>query len=195
MSIILSDFDKTLTNYDTATDFFIFSAKRNSKKKYLLFLPVFKLLSKFKIISVRKEKELSLYFFCGNNYEQFLETCYEFSETIGLNEMFNFVVCKRNNNDILIIQSASFFDYLKHIVDCDLLIATTLKVRNGKIFGIEDHPYGVEKYLSLIKNGIKEVDYFYYDSKSDESVLPISKLWYKIKFGKIISTNDENTNI
>lgn len=87
--IVVFDFDKTLTDIDTTLPFFAFCSKGSRLR--LFFLNIYyllKILSKFKIISVKKEKEIGLLLFCPRDINEFKRLCYQFSKTISLNDIY-----------------------------------------------------------------------------------------------------------
>ena len=78
----------------------------------------------------------------------------------------------------------------------DVLVNTNEKIRfnedilepnftNNEI-KVTRHPYGEEKKRSLLNMGIKQIDEFYYDSKSDEAVLSLAVEGYKVNRGIIV---------
>jgi len=186
--VIIFDFDKTLTNYDTTFSFFLFCCKYH-KIKYLL-IPFFifiKLSSKFKIISVKKEKEIGLILFCPNDVSEFRKRCSQFATTIKLNEIYHSCFIKLKNKNI-IIASASFQLYLECLFPENIVIGTTVELDKDmkKIIGIDNHPFGKEKAEILLTKGISMINSFYTDSKTDIPTSQLSEKTYWVKRGKII---------
>jgi hypothetical protein len=190
MNITIFDFDKTLTNYDTMTDFFMFCVKKKPIKLVLLPLYLlFKVLAKLKIISIKKEKELSLFILAPKNINEFKEDCMLFSKSIRFNKIKEIFDNEINLGNRVIILSASPELYLKLIFPFVEVLGTTFNVKKNKIVSIDRHPYGKDKLSALYEIGIKEFDTFYYDSKSDEELFPICRNSFLIKNGCIIETN------
>lgn len=190
MKIIVFDFDRTLTNYDTLTTFFLFCIKKKPIK--LILLPVyllFKILAKLKILSIKKEKELSFFILAPKDNSGFMEYCFLFSKSLKLNKIKSIFDNEINLGNRVIILSASPEQYLKHIFPFVEVIGTTFNLKNSKIVSIDRHPYGKAKLLALHEIGVFEFDSFYYDSKSDEELLPICKDSFLIKNGIIIKNN------
>jgi len=191
--VIVFDFDKTLTNYDTILPFFLFCCRKNVIR-YLL-IPLYlliKILSKFGLISVKIEKEIGLIFFCPKNIHDFHLMCIEFSKTVELNQIFNDIYAKilKLKVHILIIVSGSFQHYLDEIFPNILVIGTTLKLdKKNNIIGIDDHPFKYEKVELLKKNGINSIDIFYTDSKNDIPITNFAKKTNWINKGEIVHRN------
>jgi len=187
--IIIFDFDKTLTNYDTSFLFFLFCCKR--KPLRYLYIPFFigiKVLSKFNILSVKKEKEIGLYLFCRSDYSYFKKCCVNFAKTISLNKIYYDIFLKLNSekeNKILIL-SASFKDYLDQIFKNIVVIGSEVSCnKDGKITGIKSHPFGIEKKKIIKLSGIKRIHLFYTDSLSDMYISEMADNTIWIKNGKI----------
>ncbi len=188
--IIVFDFDNTLINFDSTEKFYKFCSKeRDVSFLYTIFFYFLKVLSKFRIISVRKEKELGLKMFCPSNIEEFKMISERFASTIQLNHLYEdfFLKYQINKNDI-IIASASFYCYLRLIFPKAKIYATTLKVdKKGRIEGILEHPFRKEKKKILLKNGFSKIDLFFTDSKKDIYTARISKKVFWVKNGEIIN--------
>ena len=65
-------------------------------------------------------------------------------------------------------------------------MCTTLKASNGRILGIDRHPFYHEKVECLKQMGIEQVDEMYYDSKWDEVLIPMCKVSHKVENGQIL---------
>ena len=118
MKTIVFDFDKTLTNYDTLTEFFHRQIKNNLFIE--LFYFVLKCFSKLGIISVKKEKEIMLSKILKNKDDEQLFT--SFSKTIKLNEIEKKLQEHLSSGNKVIILSASPEIYLRLLFpDCCIL--------------------------------------------------------------------------
>lgn len=186
---VVFDFDKTLTNYDTILPFFIFCCK--GRPLLLLFLPLFifiKILTKFNIISVQKEKEIGLLLFCPKRIADFKNLCVDYSKTIKLNSIYYnyYQDTVTNQSTKVIIASASFQYYLEPLFSGSLVIGTTLKInKKNKIIGICCHPFNMEKLRELKKYGITKIETFYTDSINDLPVVKHAEKTVWIKKGII----------
>ena len=181
MKTIVFDFDKTLTNYDTLTDFFHRQMKNNLFDE--LFYFVLKCFSKLGIISVKKEKEIMLSKILKNKDVEQLFT--SFSKTIKLNEIEKKLQEHLSSGNKVIILSASPEIYLKLLFPNCCIFGLRFKRENNN-FCITQHPYGKEKPEVLKSNGINHFDELYYDSPSDEYLIPMCDKNYRIYGGKII---------
>lgn len=187
--IIVYDFDKTLTNYDTTLPFFLYCSK---KKPFIIIkLPFYfciKVMSKFRFITVKREKEIGLKLFCSKKYSDFKNDAITFSKKIVLNDLYreDFQNNEFEKNKI-IVASAAFKDIIDSLFLNTINFGTTLKVDDkGYIIGIENHPFKREKLEILKGNGIDKIDVFYTDSKNDIYVSWISKEILWIKNGEVI---------
>ena len=135
-----------------------------------------KILSKFRLISVKREKEIAIYILFPHRISEYNKICQEFSSRIKLNPIVNRLNKAIDPRNRVIILSAS-------------PRATELKVdHTGKIKGIDRHPYGPAKSEVLVAQGVTHIDEMYYDSHSDEVLIPLCDVWHKVAAGKIIGT-------
>lgn len=186
MKTIVFDFDKTLTNYDTLTDFFKRQIKHNSF--LIIFYYILKCFSKLNIISIKKEKEIMLSLLLKNHDDVQLFT--DFAKTIKLNDVEIKLKEHLSNGDKVIILSASPEIYLKLLFPNCYVYGMKYKRELGKIH-ITQHPYGKDKPKVLIENGIQYFDKLYYDSSADEYLIPMCIIWNKISHGLIIETQSK----
>ncbi len=189
--IVVFDFDKTLLDYDSTLIFYKFCIKkRKIPTAFIHLYYLLKVFSKLKIISVKKEKEIGLYFFCPKKFEEFNKICREFSKTLKLNNLYKttFIQFYTNPNIRLIVASASYTCYLNILFPKIEVIGTTLR-RNklGFIKGIEDHPFNSEKAKLILNKGINKIDEFYTDSLNDIYTSNISNKTFWIKAGRIVN--------
>lgn len=187
MKIVVFDFDKTLTNYDSLTKLLL---SRMFGWKFLLFpfYAVLKLLAKLTIISVIREKEICFKLLMPRKHDEFDAVCKKYVKMIDLNDL-KFIIDKEiiNSNRVIIL-SASPENYLKPLFPFAEVIGLRFNIdKNNNITSISQHPYGKEKYNCLRNLGINEVERMYYDSKSDESLIPLCNSWFKVKQGKVIN--------
>lgn len=88
----------------------------------------------------------------------------------------------------MIVLSASSMYFLETVFEGMKveLVCTTFKVSNGRILGIDRHPFYDEKVKCLKQMGIEQVDEMYYDSKWDEVLIPMCKVSHKVENGQIL---------
>lgn len=186
MKTIIFDFDKTLTYKDTMNQLFIWRMKGFR----LIYWPIFLFLIflvKLKIITIKKLKEVCIKLLFPNKQEDILSLCKVFSKEIELTQIANILEKKIKEGERVIILSASPIYYLQEIFPEIEIIATTFIFNSQKAFNcIKEHPYGKNKYKSLIERNITIIDELYYDSQSDEELFPLCKVAYKIANGNII---------
>lgn len=184
------DFDKTLTYKDSLQELFLqeMSGVKYPLRIYYLSLTI---LSKFKIITVRKEKELMIKLLFQADEAAFEKKCHKQAKKLRLNPIFNKVNKYVEEGDRVIILSASSEYLLKEVFKevAVEIIGTTFSCVDGKIMRISQHPFSNEKYDLLIQHGVSHVDEMFYDSHNDECLIPLCKKWNKVKNGVIIETN------
>ncbi len=177
--VVVFDFDKTLTNYDTLTTFFSANTRGFCRIEYFFL----KVLSKIKVLSVIQEKEIMLTKLSHKiNLDESLS---KYSKVIQLNTVKKILDNEINMNNHVIILSASPEIYIKSLFpDCEVH-CLIYEIKKGKVRIIQ-HPYGKDKVNVLKSYGIDYIDSMYYDSLSDEELIPLCLEWNKVKDGKII---------
>lgn len=193
--IIVFDFDKTLTNYDTTLPFFVYCAKKRPIR--FLLLPFFIWLMvcvKIKLLSVNRLKEVGVRLFCPLNFDEFIKMSREFSKTIELNKIYQNEFLREidNGDNEVIIATASFGYYLPEVFENVKVVGTTFRVSktSKKIIGIEQHPFRELKSRLLIDMGYKCIDRFYTDSPHDIYTSLISKETLWVKRGEIFKISN-----
>ena len=187
--VIVFDFDKTLINDDSTLLLFNYCCKK-SPLRYSL-MPIYfllKVLSKLNFISVKREKEFGLLFFCPQNIADFRTICYEVSQLLKLNNLYNeeFLPYFKTNSK-LVIASAGFTYCLENLFPDILIIGTTVNVNcMGKIVGIKDHPFREEKARIILSEGIEQIYKFFTDSKNDIPTSILAKKTNWVKNGEIV---------
>lgn len=191
MNTIVFDFDKTLTYKDSLQELFLqeMHGIKYPLRVYYLFLAI---LSKFKTITVKKEKELMVKLLFRSDEAVFADKCKRQARHLKLNPIFNKVSEYVEDGDRVIILSASSEYLLKEVfkgINVEI-IGTTFSNDKGNIKCIIQHPFGKEKYDLLIKQGITSIDEMFYDSHNDECLIPLCNRWNKVKDGMIIETKE-----
>lgn len=191
MKTIVFDFDKTLTYKDSLKELFL-GEMRGLKYPLRAYYLVLAVMSKIKIITVRKEKELMIKLLFQSDEMVFAKKCHEQARNIKLNPLFNKVSEYVEDGNRVVILSASSEYLLKEVFKGTNvgIIGTTFISDKGTIKSINQHPFGNEKYDLLIKQGITNVDEMYYDSHNDECLIPLCSRWNKVKDGVVIETKD-----
>ena len=187
---VVFDFDKTLTYKDSLSELFMHEML-GWKYPLRVYYFMLKILSKLKIITVRREKEKIIQLLFDSDCALFEKKCREQAKTLRLTPIFDLLKKHVEAGDKVIVLSASSVYLLDEICKGLLveIIGTTFICSDGKIKRIDQHPFSAEKYELLFKNGIKAVDEMFYDSPSDECLIPLSKKWNKVKNGVIVETH------
>ena len=195
---IVFDFDKTLTYKDTLFRYFIYSANKKKLLFYLNFvIYIFVLvLAKFDYFSNEFAKTIGIKFFL-NDYdnESLKKISLEYSKKIKLSEIYycdylNYIKDKSNN---VFIVSASFNEYLKYIFPKGNIIASSMRILNGRPSNLDFNCYGDKKVSALKNININEIDVFYTDSIKDLPLVRMSNKIYLVKGGRKVecdSTED-----
>ena len=185
--IAFFDFDGTITKKDSFLEFliyyfgynkFLFSLIKNIKTIFFY---------KIRLLSNEEAKEkLTEYFFKDIDFDEFKENADYFSKNIIDTFLKQKAIKKlkyhKNNNDKIVIVSASFECYLKKWCEKNgfELVATKLEVKNNKLSGkfLTKNCYGQEKVNRAKEkyNLDKFGDIFVYgDSKGDFEILKLAK--------------------
>lgn len=183
--VVVFDFDGTLTNYDTLARFFSEQIKVQKRKWMYVLLFMLKVSSKLKLTSIAFEKETMLNVLFRGNQTMMQLAFSDFAKHIQTNGLCDLPNTKLAEGYRVIILSASPTEYIKMVYPKCEVIGLEYVVTNNEI-KVTRHPYGEEKKKILLNMGIKQIDEFYYDSKSDEAVLPIAVEGYKVNQGIII---------
>lgn len=184
-NIVVFDFDKTLIYNDSLTE--IFKKEIGYRYHLLVVYFLFKFLSKFGIISVKKEKELMLRFLFNSNKDRFDKACIDFAKSVEFTPVISKLRECILSGDRVILLSATYEKLLVYLFPNIEIIGLKLDLCGNKIKGISQHPYSMEKYNLLIENNIVNIDFAYFDSKKDEVIIPLCKKWFKVVNGEIIS--------
>ena len=187
MRIVVFDFDGTLSYKDSMKE--LFNEQMSGwRKAYRIYYYLLKVLAKLKITSVKFEKEQMLKLLFHSDLKEFANASREQAKRFRLNPLFTKVQEYINNDDRVIVLSASSMCFLETIFESMKveLVCTTLKASNGRILGIDRHPFYDEKVKCLKQMGIEQVDEMYYDSKWDEVLIPMCKVSHKVENGQIL---------
>lgn len=183
--VVVFDFDGTLTNYDTLAKFFSEQIKVQKRAWLHALMFLLKVSSKIKLTSIAFEKETMLNILFRGNQTKMQLAFSDFAKHIQTNELCDLPNKKLAEDNRVIILSASPTEYIKMVYPGCEVIGLEYEVTNKKL-KVTRHPYGEEKRRILLNMGIKQIDEFFYDSKSDEAVLPIVVEGFKVKQGIIV---------
>lgn len=175
------DFDGTIYDGDSSTDFLCFCLKRH--KKFFFFLPyqgLFFLLYKLGILDVRTAKE---HFFVFLPYITDKDISDFANENV--NKIKEWYKLQKRDDDLIISASPFFLvDILCKNSGIRNVIATNMDRATGKIFG--ENCKGIEKVNRYKKNCPNmEIDNFYTDTKSDLYLAKIAKRAFMVKGNEI----------
>lgn len=188
---IVFDFDKTLTYRDSLRELFLQEMKGLKCPLRIIYWGLI-LLSKMRLINVKKEKEIMIGLLFHYDEDLFLRKCKMQAGILMLTPLFSKV--KENvvdGNRVIILSASSVFLLNEIFYGLNVeVIGMTFISEKGKIRKINQHPFSTEKYELMIGNGIKTIDEMFYDSHNDECLIPLCKKWHRIKDGVIIETKE-----
>jgi phosphoserine phosphatase len=176
--LIVFDFDKTLTYKDSLRGFYYFAAKKNLSFPFKLFIFYFLVAKrKLKLISLIDLNHNAIKLFLADYNKNDLSILGEnYSKGIVFNKIYyeDYAALSGNEENQIIVTSASFDIYLKHI-GFKHLLATELEYKDDKPVGIKFHNHGENKVKKLNEIGITSIDILYTDSISDLPMARIAK--------------------
>ena len=174
------DFDKTIYDGDSSTDFFVFMLLH--RPYLLLFAPYFLVvlaLYAIKIVSKKKVKEL-LFFYIPWHKKSLSKLVNKFWEKHA-NKIFDWYSFQKKEDDIIISASLTFLlEPIMNMLSIKNWISTKYIVETGKIDG--ENCYGNEKLVQFkkkLKN--QELEAFYSDSLSDLPMMKYARTAYLVK--------------
>lgn len=188
--IVVYDFDGTLSYGDSMEELFN-SEMQGIKSVFKLYYYFLKVLSKLKLSTVKREKERMINLLFHSDEKRFKAACEK--QTIGYVFSPIMELLKKDvtdGNRVIVLSASSFFFLSKIFCDMDVeILGTTFNVKEGKIQGINQHPFYKEKVDTLNGYGLKEVDEAFFDSKWDDCLKPMCRKWHKVKDGVIVEEN------
>lgn len=178
------DFDGTLVDIDSTEQFFIKTAKENSQLWVLGLIFILKLVTKIRIMTVKRAKEILLNVLFDSS-EEFLSNAKSYGERIHLNDIGKEII---SGDKSIIVISATLEPILQAALPETITIGSKVLYQN-KRFLLSTHPFREEK-AHILKALVKGEEFvFYTDSKND---LPCSRLATETKWvkkGKISKIN------
>ncbi len=177
-SVVVYDFDKTLTYSDTLLGFFSYVGKRRR-----LFLPkltvyLFSMVAaKIGWISNTKLKERGVALFLkGVTVAELEKYAQEYSRTIVPNRLYHELTSHEAQECVCIVVSASFEAYLKPLFEEPVrVVGSSLRYREGCVDGLAFNCYREDKVKALHEAGIFKIDRLYTDSMSDYALAKIAE--------------------
>lgn len=182
--MIVFDFDKTLTNYDTLFGFYRAANKRNiffQLKRFLLLGAAVG--SKLGLLSNHQLKKFGVYLFLkGKTQKEIEKAAKNYASKIKLNKIYStdFISCPKQKR---IIISASFEEYLKELIPGENIIGSRLAIYQKKVVGLERNMYGKEKPLALRQINVEKIACLYTDSYSDKPLMDMADQIYYVENG------------
>ena len=185
--IVVYDFDGTLSYGDSMEELFN-SEMHGIKAVYRCYYYFLKVLSKLKLSTVRREKEQMIKLLFHSDEQCFKSACEEQAKSYRFSPIMDRLKKDVAEGARVIVLSASSVFFLEKVFQGMKLeiLGTTINAKDGKIQGINQHPFYYEKVDSLVKHGITEIDEAYFDSKWDDCLKPMCHRWHKVKNGSVV---------
>ena len=187
-SVVVFDFDKTLTDRDTLSGFYKTVAKGDPLQFFKRMLLITAgVLYKTGLIRNRTLKRIGIYLFLkGVSRDELDIAARRYSEQVELNDIYlNYY--KKTDGEKWIV-SASPEVYLRRLFPGENVAGTTLTYRGDRVLGLETNMFGQEKKKFLGEKGIIEIRKLYTDSITDQSLMDISEDVYIVDRGHIVQS-------
>jgi phosphoserine phosphatase len=189
--VIVYDFDKTLTDYDTIYPFFR-HLRDYVRPVSFASLRYFAAIMSHKMGALDneglKQKGLEL-FGKGIDEEMWKQAGESFARAIRLNSLYQQFLADSRDNEVFIV-SASFSSYLRPLFPSSVtVIASEVVVEKNQLF-LHYNCYREKKLHRLKTIGIEAIDEFYTDSFSDDTLASIAKTIHIVHRGKIRMTGN-----
>lgn len=187
--IVVYDFDGTLSYGDSMEE--LFNSKMNGAKAgYRLYYYFLKVLSKLRLITVKREKEKMVKLLFHSDEKSFRDACVEQANNYKFSPIMENLKNDLSLGNQVIVLSASSEYFLKTVFSGDKveILGTTFNCEGEKIKSIKQHPFYYEKVDTLFGYGVSVVDEAYFDSKWDDCLKPLCRVWHKVKDGVVIES-------
>ena len=186
---VVYDFDGTLSYGDSMEELFN-SEMCGLKSVYRCYYYFLKVLSKLKLSTVKREKEQMIKLLFHSDETAFREACEKQAKDYRFSPIIELLKKDVSDGCRVIVLSASSEYFLKTVFVEDQIeiLGTTFNCEDGKIKGIKQHPFYHEKVDTLIGNGIPVVDEAYFDSKWDDCLKALCRVWHKVKDGVVVES-------
>ncbi len=174
------DFDKTIYDGDSSTDFFLYMI--GTRTYLLFFFPWFLLvvsLYGLKLLSKKKTKQFLFFFIPW--YKKNINAIVEKFWDKRINKVFDWYKNQQKDEDIIISASLDFvlMPAIRRlgIKNC---LCTLYNVQTGKIVG--ENCYGKQKYVRFqAKYNKEKLESFYSDSMSDYPMMRVAEKAFLVK--------------
>lgn len=173
------DFDKTIYDGDSSTDFFIYCIFH--RPYLLLLLPYFLIVLALYGIKIVSKKQVKQLLFCFVPWHKNIDKIVNKFWQKHANKIFDWYSLQKKSDDIIISASLDFLlRPIMQVLAIENWISTKFDVETGKIIG--ENCYGEEK-LNRFKNEYLDakLDAFYSDSMSDIPMMKIATEAYLVK--------------
>lgn len=187
--IVVYDFDGTLSYGDSMEELFK-SKMSGTMMGFRLYYYFLKVLSKLRLSTVKREKERMVKLLFHSDEKAFRDACVEQARGYVFSPIMEMLKKDVSDGCRVIILSASSEYFLKTIFDNDKveILGTSFNCEEGKIRNIKQHPFYHEKVDTLVDYGVPVVDEAYFDSKWDDCLTPMCRVWHKVKDGVVVES-------
>ena len=187
--IVVYDFDGTLSYGDSMEELFN-SKMQGAKAGYRLYYYFLKVLSKLRLSTVKREKERMIKLLFHSDEKAFREACVEQAKGYTFSTIMDNLKNDLSLGNRVIVLSASSEYFLKTVFSGDKIeiLGTTFHCEGEKIKSIKQHPFYHEKVDTLVGYGAPVVDEAYFDSKWDDCLKPLCRVWHKVKDGVVVES-------
>lgn len=187
--VVVYDFDGTLSYGDSMEELFN-SEMKGIKSLYRCYYYFLKVLSKLKLSTVKREKKKMIKLLFHSDERAFREACVEQAKCYIFSPIMEMLKKDVSEGNRVIVLSASSEYFLKTVFDDDKveILGTTFNCEEGKIRSIKQHPFYHEKVDTLVGYGVPIADEAYFDSKWDDCLKPMCRVWHKVKNGVVIES-------
>ena len=187
--IVVYDFDGTLSYGDSMEELFN-SKMRGVKAGFRLYYYFLKVLSKLRLSTVKREKERMVKLLFHSEEKAFCDACVGQAKGYTFSPIMEMLKKDVQDGNRVIVLSASSEYFLKTVFDNDTveIFGATFNCEEGKIRSIKQHPFYHEKVDTLVGYGVPVVDEAYFDSKWDDCLKPLCRVWHKVKDGVVVES-------
>lgn len=181
----LYDFDKTIFDGESSSEFYFFLIKRHPKLFWHFFVALFYSLCKiFHLIPTKtyKEKTLGILKYIKEPQREVRE----FGKK-KKNQIFAYYLKNRQESDVICSASPEFLvkEIMSHINPSAIIVASQISLNTGKFEKGFNNCKGNNKVKYLKDKGLTSFENGFSDSKKDKPMLTLCQNKYKIKNGKI----------
>ena len=188
MTVVVFDFDKTLTYSDTLFGFYreVAGHERYFGLKRVLYLCC-AVLYKLKLRNNDYLKQVGVSLFLkGKSRQQLEESGQIYAAKIRLNQIY-YEIYQSGDASEKIISTASFEEYVKFVFKEDRVSGSTLNYsEHDEVISLHLNNFGGAKVRSLRELGISKISKLYTDSFSDRPLMDWADEVFLVRDGKIV---------